>query len=253
MLKTLAVVQARMGSSRLPGKSLRPLIGRTVLGLLLERLKRARKLDAIVVATSDRAVDDPIVSLAARYGLRSVRGSEGDVLDRVQNAVFEMPAEMVVRICADNPLTDPEQVDTLVEYFENGGYDYAYSNLPKCGLPCGLGAEVISASALRLVNEKAMSAQHREHVTLYVLDHPARFKIGALMASPALWYPEFRLDVDYEEDLASLERICALLRQAPEANWTTREIVELLLAKPELLTPRRCESSAPNSLNHICD
>src|ERR1700675_2507479 len=109
MLKTLAVVQARMGSSRLPGKSLRPLLGRTVLGLLLERLKRARKLDAIVVATSDRAIDDPIVSLAGRYGLQSVRGSEDDVLDRFQRAVSEMPAHAIVRICADNPLTDPEQ------------------------------------------------------------------------------------------------------------------------------------------------
>src|ERR1700680_1244865 len=117
MLKTLAVVQARMGSSRLPGKSLRPLIGRTVLGLLLERLKQARTLDAIVVATSDRAVDDPIVSLAARYGVQGVGGSEGAVLDRFQQAVFEVPAQMVVRICADNPLTDPEQVDALVEYF----------------------------------------------------------------------------------------------------------------------------------------
>jgi spore coat polysaccharide biosynthesis protein SpsF len=238
MLKTLAVVQVRMGSSRLPGKSLRPLIGRTVLGLLLERLKRARKLDAIVVATSDRAVDNPIVSLAAQYGVQSVRGSEGDVLDRFQHAVFKVPAQMVVRICADNPLTDPEQVDTLVEYFENGGYDYAYSNRPECGLPCGVGAEVISASALRLVHNTATSAQHREHVTLYVLDHPAIFKIGALMAPPALRYPEFRLDVDYEEDLAFLESICALLNQAPEANWTTREIVELLLVRPELLMLR---------------
>ena len=238
MLKTLAVVQARMGSSRLPGKSLRPLFGRTVLGLLLERLKRARKIEAIVVATSDRAVDDPIVSLAARYGLQSVRGSEGDVLDRFQQALFEVPAQTVVRICADNPLTDPQQVDTLVEYFENGGYDYAYSNRPECGLPCGVGAEVISASALRLVHQKATSAQHREHVTLHVLDHPAVFEIGALMAPPALWYPQFRLDVDYEEDLAFLENICALLRPAPEANWTTPEIVELLLAKPDLLTLR---------------
>lgn len=253
MLTTLAVVQARMGSSRLPGKSLRPLFGRAVLGLLLERLKRARKLDAIVVATSDRAVDDRIVSLAAWYGLQSVRGSEEDVLDRFQRAVFAVPAQMVVRICGDNPLTDPEQVDTLVEYFENGGYDYAYSNRPECGLPCGVGAEVISASTLRLLHEKATSAQHREHVTLYVLDHPAMFKIGALMAPRALRYPEFRLDVDYEEDLAFLERICALLRRTPEANWTTSEIVELLLAKPELLTPVRCESSAPKALTHICD
>jgi len=238
MLKTLAVVKARMGSSRFPGKSLRPLTGRTVLGLLLERLKRACKLDAIVVATSDRTVDDPIVSLAAQYGLQSVRGSEEDVLGRFQHTVFEVPAQMVVRICADNPLTDPEQVDTLVEYFENGGYDYAYNNRPECGLPCGVGAEVISASTLRLVHKKAMSAQHREHVTLYVFDNLAMFKVGAWVAPPALWHPEFRLDVDYEEDLAFLERICGLLRQAPEANWTTSEIVELLIAKPELLTLR---------------
>ena len=100
---------------------------------------------------------------------------------------------------------------------------------------------------------EAKSAQHREHVTLYVLDHPAMFKTEALLAPPALWYPEIRLDVDYEEDLTFLERICALLRPAPEADWTTREIVELLLAKPELLPPRQSESSAPMSLNHICD
>ena len=239
-----------MGSSRLPGKSLRPLIGRTVLGLLLERLKRARKLDAIVIATSDRAIDDPIVSVAGRYGLQSVRGSEEDVLDRFQRAVFEMPAQVIVRICADNPLTDPEQVDSLVEYFQKRGCDYAYSNRPECGLPCGVGAEVISAKALRLVHEEARSAQHREHVTLYVLDHPAIFKIGVLMAPPALWYPEIRLDVDYQGDLTFLESICGLLRESPEADWTTSEIVELLLARPELLELRRRAYLEAKSLPH---
>jgi spore coat polysaccharide biosynthesis protein SpsF len=238
MLKTLAIVQARMGSSRFPGKSLRPLFGRTVLGLLLERLKRSRKLDAIVVATSDRAVDNPIVSVAASYGLQSVRGSEEDVLKRFRLAVSIVPTQAVVRICADNPLTDPDQVDTLVEYFQNGGYNYAYSNRPECGLPSGIGAEIISATALKFIDVNARALPHREHVTLFILDHPAMFKVGMTMAPPRLWHPEFRLDVDYEEDLAFVEEVCALLRPSPEANWGTHEIVELLLAKPELLKLR---------------
>jgi spore coat polysaccharide biosynthesis protein SpsF len=239
---TIAVVQARMGSSRLPGKSLRPLAGRTVLGLLLERLKRARRLDAILVATSERTIDDPIASLAEQYGLRAVRGSEDDVLGRFQRVLSEVPARAIVRICADNPLTDPGQVDLLVDRFQQGDCDYLYSNRPICGLPSGIGAEIISAGALQLVHEAAKSAVHREHVTLYAFDHPAMFRTKALLAPPDLWHPEFRLDVDYEEDLSFLSRVCTLLRKTPQADWTAREIVDLLKASPDLL---RIGQSAP--------
>jgi spore coat polysaccharide biosynthesis protein SpsF (cytidylyltransferase family) len=235
MLKTLGVVQARMGSSRLPGKSLRPLAGRTVLGLLLERIQRCRELDAIAVATSDRSIDDSIADLVERHALMCVRGSEGDVLGRFHRALCEAPAETVVRICADNPLTDPEQVDALVRFFYGRECDYAYNNRPECGLPGGIGAEVVSASALRLVHEQATAAVDREHVTLYMLNHRDMFKVETLMAPATLRYPSIRLDVDHEHDLLFLESVCDLLRQRPGSCWETNEIIDVIRAKPELL------------------
>lgn len=228
-----------MGSTRLPGKSLRPLAGRTILGLLLERLRGCRELDAVVVATSTRSIDDSIANLAESHGVPCVRGSEEDVLARFNQALSEMPAESVVRICADNPLTDPEQVDALVRFFHGRACDYAYNNRPECGLPSGLGAEIVSAGVLRRLHERVTMAVDREHVTLAILRQPNLFKIETLTAPPALSYPELRLDVDCEEDLTRLDCICRLLRPGAEPHWATSELIDLLRARPELLGTRR--------------
>ncbi len=239
----LAIVQARIGSQRFPGKSLMPLCGSTVLGVLLQRLKRSAAIDRLVVATGAGPRDNPIESLAQSHGVRCVRGSESDVLSRFVRALEEYPAELVVRVCADSPLTDPEQVDHLVTWFGASAFDYAYNNYSECGLPGGLGAEIMQSRVLRLLDQRAVRPEHREHVTSLVRDNPQDFRIGI---PPTEWsaYPTVDLDVDYPEDLHFLESLCEFLAPDRRPYWTTPEIIQVLQERPGLIGLRHARANA---------
>lgn len=238
MLHTVGVVQARMGSQRFPGKSLMPLAGRPMLQMLLERLNGCTELDALVVATSVEKGDDPIAILADQMDVACVRGSESDVLARFVQASSENPSQAVVRICADNPLTDPALVDSLVGYFREQDGDYAYNNRSECGFPDGVGVEIIATKVLQQIADRAELVEHREHVTSYIFDHPDEFRISGMEAPSSLRRPEFRLDIDYPEDLEFLTQLCALLPEDSAPLWQTKQVIEVLDAQPALLNLR---------------
>ena len=147
--RTVAVVQARMGSTRLPGKVMLPLLGEPALTLVLRRLGRARTLDEVVVATTPLPEDDPIVELAERTGHRVVRGSETDVLDRYLAAARATDAGVVVRITSDCPLIDPEVVNLVVDEFRASGVDFASNMLVPWTFPVGLAVEVVAPGGAR--------------------------------------------------------------------------------------------------------
>lgn len=227
-----------MGSTRFPGKSLAALCGMPLLAMLLHRLTRVRTPAALVVAAPEGTTDDAIAGLAHALGVACVRGTEADVLARFITALDAYPARNVVRICADNPLTDPALVDALIGYFSDGQHDYAQNLRAGSGYPDGLGAEIITADALRLAHRQTADAQDREHVTLFVARQPARFRCGILKAPAELTRPQYRLDVDYPADLAALERLCAVLPPAARPHWTASQIVQTLDAHPGLLAAR---------------
>ena len=216
-----------------------PLYGRPLLELLLERLQGCRELDRIIVATGDGAKDDPIEGLVGRMGaVVCVRGSEMDVLGRFAQALEQYPSRAVVRICADNPLTDPEQVDALVRFFWSQDCDYACNSGPECGLPDGIGAEIMSADALRRMNRESDLPRYREHVTPYILDNPDTFLVTLLKAPKHLWRPDIRLDVDYLDDLNFLGCLCESLPLESAPFWTTSEIIMAVEGRPDLLNLR---------------
>lgn len=169
------IIQARMGSARLPGKVLLPLAGRPMLQRLIERVSPARSLDRLVVATSDQRADDPIEALCRELDVAVFRGSAGDVLDRFLRAAAWVEAEVVVRLTGDNPLVDGTLVDDLVRGFLAADPPLAYAqNVDGSGFPLGLSLEVIALTALR---EAARSRDplDREHVTRYVRHRPQRY------------------------------------------------------------------------------
>ena len=177
-----------------------------------------------------------------------MRGSERDVLGRFVQAWERYPAEAVVRICADNPLTDPEQIDSLVAFFlETGlqetGCDYAYNNYCECGLPGGLGGEILSGSVLRFMDRHAARPEHREHVTSFLKDNRQNFRICMPPAPFAGDYPRVDLDVDYPEDRQFLEALCGVLRTDRRPYWSTQEIVEALRMRPEFIELRYARRS----------
>jgi spore coat polysaccharide biosynthesis protein SpsF len=206
--KTVAIVQARMGSSRFPGKMLAQLGGIPLLEWVLRRLARATALDQIVLATSDNENDNPLADLAIKLGVQVYRGSESDVLARFIGAATMTNATNVVRICADNPFIDPEEVNRLITYFAEHQCDYACNHQDRLGsgYADGFGAEIFSADILKTIATLAKEPRHREHATLYLWDHPKEFKLAAIRAPAELSFPELRFDVDTPEDLQKMQK-----------------------------------------------
>ena len=205
--RVVAIVQARMGSTRLPGKVLMDIAGEPMLARIMMRLGRAKSLDEIVVATSTSPADDPIVQLCKARGWRFFRGSEDDVLDRFHRAAQESDAGIVVRICADNPCTDPEIVDEVVAKLAGSAarLDYVSNTLPPSGFPLGLAVEAFTKSALDRANRDDLDARSREHVTLHFVRNPDRYPAAAVTTS--VDHSEVRWTVDYPEDLEVARKV----------------------------------------------
>jgi spore coat polysaccharide biosynthesis protein SpsF len=206
-VKRVAVIQARMGSSRLPGKVLMDLGGRPMLSRQIERLRRCPALEEIVIATTREAIDDPLVDLAARESLRVCRGSETDVLARYRQAAEECGADLVVRVTGDCPLLDPEAVGAVVTELERnaGVWDYA-SNIVERTYPRGLDAEAFFMDTLRRMDRLARSPAAREHVTHFLLrERPELFAVGSIKDRED--NSDLRWTVDTPEDLRAVRSI----------------------------------------------
>lgn len=226
--RTVAIVQARMGSARFPGKMLSVLGGHPLLEWVLQRVTRATRLDETVLATTACSRDDPLVELAEECGVRVFRGDEADVLGRFAAAAEASNAESVVRVCADNPFIDPGEIDRLVDFFNHHHCDYACNHLDRLGsgYADGFGAEILGADLLRRVAANSTDAKYREHVTLYLWDHAAEYSLKPVPAPRALAYPALRFDVDVPADLAGLEQLAAA---GVDMETSAEKIVQLAL------------------------
>lgn len=228
-MKVVAIVQARMGSSRLPGKVLMQLGETTTLAFLLKRLARASSIDEIVIATTDLNLDDKIVEHAQLQGRSFYRGSENDVLDRYVSAAQKFGADIVVRITGDCPLVDPQLVDDCVAKLLDEGLDYVSNcNNISNPLPDGFDVEVFTLSSLLLVQKISITTAYKEHVTF------GYFKTG-LFATGAVEYQhdlsDLRVTVDYPEDLLVVSQIATAMASD---YWGWREIGQFLQSKKEV-------------------
>ncbi len=193
---TMAVVQARMTSHRLPGKVMRPIMGKPAIGYLLDRLKRAKNIDKIVVAVTDLSDDDLLCEYITSLGFSTFRGSESDVLGRLFEAARKDAATSVVRITGDCILIEPTYCDLLIERFQSEGVDYAYLS-PKFAE--GLDCEVMRFSVLEKLHRLAKRPSEREHVTLYLHNHKSSFT--TFMLDQDIDDSKYRLALDEPEDL----------------------------------------------------
>jgi spore coat polysaccharide biosynthesis protein SpsF len=203
--RTVAIVQARLGSTRLPGKVLLPLLGEPILTRVMRRAGRARTLDGVVVATTTLPEDDAIVALADAQGWPVVRGSETDLLARYLLAAATHDAEVVVRITSDCPLIDPEVIDATVAAFRGSDVDYASNTLPPATYPRGLDVEVIARSALERAGREDRDPAWREHTTPYIYRHPELFRLMRVPAEDD--HADQRWSVDTAEDYELVGRV----------------------------------------------
>jgi spore coat polysaccharide biosynthesis protein SpsF len=229
-MKTVAIVQARMGSTRLPGKVLQDLAGEPMLARVVNRTCRAKTLQEVVIATTTNMVDDVIVKLCEDRGWSWFRGSEEDVLDRYYHAAKKYQADFIVRITSDCPLIDPEVIDHVVQEFleRQPEVDYASNTWPRRTLPRGLDTEVMRMDVLERAWREDRNPAWREHVTPYIYRNPDRFRIHNVV-SP-VDYSAMRWTVDTQEDLAFVRKIYDYFGH-DRFSW--REVLKVLEEHPE--------------------
>ena len=232
--RIIAILQARMGSTRLPGKVLKDIGGKTMLARVVRRAQRATLLDRIVVATTVEPSDDVIVAECQRLGVSIFRGDEQDVLDRYYRAAKAYEAEAVVRITSDCPLIDPEVIDSVVCAFLDKKPDCASNALVRT-YPRGLGTSVMTMAALTRTWHEAREPYQRTHVTVYIHQNPGLFRLLAVMGETD--YSSYRWTVDTPEDLAFVRAVYAHLGNDDTFSW--RDVLEILAQEPELMELNR--------------
>jgi spore coat polysaccharide biosynthesis protein SpsF len=230
-MKTVIIVQARMTSTRLPGKVLKQVLGKPLLEYQVERLQRVKLADEIVIATTNNQTDEPIVELCNSLSIAYFRGSEGDVLERYYQAATAHQADVVVRVTSDCPLIDPQVIDTAIDYYlqDRSTYDYV-SNCIKRTYPRGMDTEVFSFSVLEQAFMEATAQPDHEHVTPFIYRQPERYSLGHVIYSEDCSH--YRWTVDTPEDFELIKKIIETVY--PNKPYFTLEYcLELLKQNPD--------------------
>lgn len=232
-MKVVCIMQARTGSTRLPGKVLKIICGKTVLEHDIDRLKRVKNIDEIVIATTTLEKDDILTEEANRLGVKYFRGSENDVLSRYYYAAKENVADIIVRVTSDCPLIDSEVTEKIIQYYVDNKNKYDYvSNTINRTYPRGLDTEAFSFNALEKAFNEAVSSRDREHVTPYIWDNPAVFRL--FQYKNDIDYSNLRWTLDTTEDYELINRIYSSLYPFKGNQFNMNDIIELYNAFPVL-------------------
>lgn len=223
-----------MNSTRLPGKVLMTCVGKPMIELLIERIRRSKTVDKIVIATTTKKPDDAIVAYARKLGVGFFRGSEQNVVQRVTRAMEAAEAEIVVQLTGDNPLVDPNIIDRMVRIYRANKLDYISNKLVRT-FPIGLDVQVSSLSILQKSLKLAKDKPTQEHLYLSIYENPGRFRLFNLVAEPELCRPELRFTMDTKEDF---DFICAIYKHfyKRENYFTSRQIIKFLDSHPKIVT-----------------
>lgn len=231
MKKVVIILQARIGSKRLPGKVLKKVLEKPLLWHTIERLKSCKNSDKLIIATSNKEQDNPINDIANDCNISCFRGSENNVLDRFYQAAKSVDADIIVRITADCPLIDPELIDKMIAYFKANEFDFVGTGVPP-SYPDGLDTDVFSFSALEKAWKEAILSLEREHVGPYILNNPDKFKICFFKNTENLSF--MRWTLDEEADFKFIDEVYKRLYNKSNKIFKTQEIIDLLKKHPDL-------------------
>ncbi len=223
----LGIIQARMGSTRLPGKVLKKISGKPMMLYLYERFKKAKLVDKVVIATANDEINKPIIEFAKENGIDYYAGDENDLVDRLYQTAIKFGADAIVRITADCPLVDPDEVDRVIKIFLDGNFDQVSNNFSPT-LPHGLDVEVIKVSAMKKVWENIKEAFWRELAFAYIYEHPEEFKIKNADYHEDLSH--HRWTVDYPEDFEFVSQVFEKLA----GDVSMLELLEFVKKNPEI-------------------
>lgn len=236
-MKIVATIEARMSSSRLPGKVLLPAVGEPLLGHLVRRLRAVPSLNDIVLATTVSPADDVLAEFAQRHALRCFRGSETNIMGRVALAAESTAADVVVETTADNPIIDPEIIETVIRTFVANDAQYV-SNAHVKSFPDGMDVQVFRLATLQQSASMTDAPLDREHVTLHIRKHPDLFRAMHVVAPPALHWPELSVTLDEPGDYAL---ICSIIESLYPLDplFKCADIIRLLRSDPRRLELNR--------------
>lgn len=226
----LGIIQARLGSSRLPGKALKEIVGKPMLLLQIERMQMSKYIERVVIATADTPENHPIIDFAEKYDVGCYAGSEDDLTDRIYQTAKQYGGDVIVRIGADCPLNDPFVIDKVIEHFQKGDYDYV-SNTVNPTYPDGLDLQVVPLKTFERLWNELKDPFWREWASSYIQKHPDLFRIGSVEHDENLSH--MRWTVDYEEDFFLVKRIFEELYSTDKA-FGVNDIVGFLSQEPEL-------------------
>lgn len=231
--RIVATIEARMGSSRLPGKVLMTALGEPMLMHLVRRLRSVPSIDNVVIATTTSLGDQPIVDFAAAVGVSCFRGSEDDVLARVIAAGEADNADVLVEITGDCPVIDPELIEQTIRLYFHNNVDYASNSIVR-SYPDGMDTQVISMGALKGSADMTDDPLDREHVSRYLWRRPDQYRIAHLVAPPSLHWPELGLTLDEQGDYLLLKK---LIEELAPVNplFSCQDVIQLLKANPDWL------------------
>ncbi|TSC58754.1 MAG: acylneuraminate cytidylyltransferase [Parcubacteria group bacterium Greene0416_79] len=230
------IIQARMGSTRLPGKALKLLHGKPMLLYVVERCRQSKKAHTVAIATTDLPEDSVIAEFCNTHHIPCYRGSPDDVLNRYYHCAKNLSADTIVRITSDCPLIAPELIDECLSVFETGSFDYVSNTAPgERELPRGLDVEVLSFSALELAEREAKEPYEREHVTPYLSENRAgNVRVSPIVVPTREYLRPYRLTVDYPEDFLMMETIYGIKKGRRGLFLRAREAIAFLDAHPEV-------------------
>lgn len=244
-MRLIGTIEARMGSSRLPGKTMAPVYnGMPLLECVVRRFRVCRALDEVVVATTVEAGDDAIAEWCVKNGVSVFRGSEEDVLERVVGAARQYGADAIVQMGADSAYLDYQLIDQLVGHYQGGQFDYVCNDL-RLTYPLGIYGHVVRVEKLVELSQRTdLSDKDRSDVVRYIWEHPESYAISSLEAPPELYYPGLRLTIDYPEDMEQAREVYA---HFGSHLFTTAQVIDLSRQHPGLFEKTRnlVQQSAP--------
>ena len=237
-MKIAAIIEARMRSTRLPGKVFLPVLGKPVIEMMVERIKHARYIDKIIIATTTDKSDDRIEELCKRLDIDCYRGSEDDVLSRVLEAARAHKVDLICELTGDCPLIDPIIIDQVVTMYMSGFYDYTANGFNEQTYPRGLDVKVFPTSVLEKTAKLTTNAIDHVHVSCFIYHNPKIFRLGGITAPAAVFGPDIRITLDTAEDYELIKRIFEALYKKNKI-FLAKDIVKYLRDNPELLKINR--------------
>lgn len=233
-MKTGVLIQARMGSSRRPGKVLAKLGDQIILKILLERMATLKEVDQVIVATSEEPQDDPLANALQKWNIDYFRGSQNDVLSRFLNAAIEFQIDRIIRVCGDAPFTDPEGIrQAIAIHNQEPDFDMV-SNRHEKGWAPGSAADLLTTSSLKKADKCNLNAEEREHILPALINRPDQFKIRYLNAPVDMQRPDYFFGIDYPDQLTAMNQLCSGIKEKKLSQLKLEDMIRYADNHPEL-------------------